>query len=86
MVGTVIVGFGLTVILKFWGVPGQPFRVGVTTKLPVNGVLPVFVVVKLISPLPVADRPMLALEFVQFIVAEEVPMKFTVTIAPAQTL
>lgn len=82
----VTVGLGLTVILKFWGVPGQPFKVGVTTKLPINWVLPVFIVVKLISPLPVAAKPMPVLEFVQFIVAEEVPIKFTVAIAPAHTV
>lgn len=86
LAGAATVGTGFTVIIKFCTAPTQPFRLGVTTKLAVNGKPPALVAKKLISPLPLAPRPILISEFVQSIVAEAVPVKFTKTCEPAQTL
>ena len=66
-------------MVKFCGVPGQPFKFGVTVKLATNGVLPTFVAIKLISPLPEAASPMAGSEFVQAKAAEAVPAKTTPT-------
>ena len=82
----VTVGNGLIVTVKFCAVPLQPFWDGVTTRLPINGVVPALMPVKLIFPMPVAPSPMAVLEFVQLKVAPLVPLKFTATVVPAQTL
>ena len=65
----VIVGNGLTVIVKVIGVPGhevEPLVLnGVTVMVPEIGVAPVFVAVKLIPLVPDAPRPMAVLLLVQ---------------------
>ena len=61
--------FGLMVIVKVIGVPGQEVAPlvlkGVTVINPDIGLVPVFVLVKLIALVPDAPRPMAVLSFVQ---------------------
>ena len=60
------VGVGFTVMIYVSGVPLQPLAVGVMEILAVAGVLPVLVAVNPgISPVPLADKPMEVLSFVQ---------------------
>jgi hypothetical protein len=60
------VGVGLTVIVNCKGVPGQPFAVGVTVIVAINGVVPVFWVGNETNeePDPLAARPMAVLSLV----------------------
>jgi hypothetical protein len=61
----VAVGVGLTVMVKVFGNPGQPFAVGVTTILAVIGELVVLVAVKMGKfPVPEAAKPILVAELV----------------------
>ena len=61
-----IVGVGLTVMVKKADVPAQPLAVGVTSIILVIGELPgLFAVNEPILPVPVADNPIIAAEFVQ---------------------
>lgn len=64
LAGTFMVGAGVTVRVKFCGVPVQPFSVGVTTKFPVVDVTTVEAI-KLMFPEPEVPRPISILEFVQ---------------------
>ena len=59
-----IVGLGVTVMVKFWAVPVQPFRVGMTLMVPV-WVVATLLAVKLMSPLPLPASPILVLVLVQ---------------------
>ena len=60
------IGLGLTVMVKVFDVPAQPFTVGVTVMVPVMGVLPELVEVKPGTlPVPLAPSPMEVLLFVQ---------------------
>jgi len=60
------VGEGLTVIAKLVDDPVQPFTEGVIVIVAVTGVVPLLVAVnELISPVPLAPRPMLVAVFVQ---------------------
>ena len=53
-------------IVNVFGVPTQPFALGVIVIVDVTGAVPVFVAVNVaISPLPFAAKPMLASLFVQ---------------------
>jgi hypothetical protein len=66
MAETVNVCKELTVIVKLWGVPTQPFAVGVTVIVAVTGLALPFVAVKAgILPVPLAAKPMLVVLFVQ---------------------
>lgn len=57
------------VIVKFCGVPTQPLKVGVATKLPVSTVDPLLVLVKdAISPEPIVPIPIVPSELVQLTV------------------
>ena len=85
LLGWFMVGAGVTVIVKFWATPGQPFPLGVTIRFPVVG-LPTLAAVKLILPLPLAPRPMATLEFVQLKLGFPVPLKLTTTIALEHTV
>ena len=59
-------GVGLTVIVKFCGVPAQPFAKGVTVMVATIGVELAFVAVKAgIVPTPVAASPIEGCELVQ---------------------
>ena len=79
-------GIGWIVIEKFCGIPTQPFRLGVTTRLPIKGVFTALVLKKLMFPTPLATSPIPGLEFVQLKVAPLVPLKLDVTASPGQTL
>lgn len=85
LLGWFTLGAGVTVMVKFCGMPGQPFSVGITVKLPVVGA-PTLAAVKLMLPVPLAPSPMAVLEFVQINVGLTVPLKGTVTMAPEQTV
>ena len=66
----------MTVIVKVFGGPEQPFAFGETVMVAITGVIPEFVVVKLgIFPLPVAAKPIEVLSFVQ---SKVVPATFPV--------
>ena len=53
-------------MVNVFGVPTQPFAVGVIVIVDVTGAVPALVAVNVaMSPLPLAARPMLASEFVQ---------------------
>ena len=66
LVGTVIIGNGLTVMLKVVGKPTHVNAEGVTVKTPVIGANPKFVPLKLaIFPVPLAPIPIPAFVFVQ---------------------
>lgn len=59
-------GVGLTVIIKFCGVPAQPFAVGVTVIVAVTAALVLLVAVNAaILPEPLAARPIEVVLFVQ---------------------
>lgn len=63
---TVNVCKGLTVMVKVWAVPKQPFTVGVTVMVAITGLAVPFVAVKAaIVPVPLAAKPMVVLLFVQ---------------------
>ena len=63
--GVTTVGVGCTVIVNDDDVPTQPATVGVTVIVATWSVVPLFVAVNTaISPLPLAERPILALVFV----------------------
>ena len=75
LTGGVITGSGLMIIVYVTGLPGQPFKVGVTVMVPAIAALVVLVAVKAgMLPVPVAARPMAGLLLVQ------------VKVAPAGTL
>jgi hypothetical protein len=75
--GKTTVGVGLTVIVKVFGVPKQPFAFGVTVMVAVTDINPVFIAVKLaMLPLPTVAKPMDAVSFVQSkVVPEAFPEK-----------
>jgi hypothetical protein len=83
------VGFGSTVIVNEVGVPVQvtPAFVydGVTVIVPEIGVMPALVAVKLVmSPVPLAARPIAVLVFVQlYTVPGTLPLNDTVVVALA---
>lgn len=84
---TVAVGF--TVMVKVVAGPGQPLADGVTVIVAVCTVEVLFVAVKeAILPLPLAVRPIDALELVQlYVVPLREPLKFTAVVdAPAHTV
>ena len=59
-------GVGLTVIVKLFELPIQPFASGVTVTIAVTATLPLLMAVNDgILPVPVAAKPMPALLFVQ---------------------
>lgn len=63
-VSVLTVGLGLTVIVKFSGVPGQVANVGVTVIIPLIGVFVEFVAVKAaILPVPFDAKPIEEFEF-----------------------
>ena len=68
------VGGGVTVIVKFCGVPGQFPNVGVTIIVDVLLVVPVLVPTKeAMLPDPLAPKPVVVLLFIQLKVAPAVP-------------
>jgi hypothetical protein len=77
---TVVVG--LTVIVKDWEGPAQPLAEGVTVIVAVTGTLVLLMTVKaLMSPLPLAARPMEGVLFVHAkVVPETFPVKETVEV------
>ena len=83
LAGTAILGVGLTVIVKLWAAPGQPFASGVTVIVAVTATLDTLVAKKDgISPVPLAAKPMVVLSFVQpKLVPLTEPVKFTVPVA-----
>ena len=83
---TAMVGCGTTLMLKFCTVPGQVFNNGVTLTFANKVDAPELVLIKLMSPVPLAPRPTLVLEFVQLNTAPAVPAKLTTTGTPGQTL
>lgn len=85
LLGWLTVGAGVTVMVKFCAMPGQPFSLGVTITVPVVGMVTV-AALKLMSPVPLAPRPMLVLVFVQLNVGLTVPSKITLTGSPEQTV
>ena len=61
--GLTTVGVGLTVTVKFMGVPVHPLAVGVTVTVVVTGVVPVFDAVKTgIFPEPLVPKPTLLVD------------------------
>jgi hypothetical protein len=63
-------GGGFTVIVYEFGVPAQPFTVGITVMVAVTGLLPVLVAVNASTlPVPLATRPIDGSELVQVYVA-----------------
>ncbi len=85
LAGTVTFGAGLTVMVKFCVAPAQPIDVGVTAILASVGAL-TLAAVKLMLPVPVAPSPMVVFELVQSKAGAPVPVKLTVTGAPAHTI
>ena len=83
--GWLTLGSGFTVTVNVWEGPTQPFSEGVTVMVPVV-VDTTLEAVKLISPEPLAPKPMLVFEFVQLNVGFPVPTKPTDTWFPAQTI
>ena len=85
-----IVGVGFTVIVKFCGVPVQPFKVGVTVMVAVTGEAVAFVAVNTaMFPVPLAPSPIDVVLFVQLkvVVAVLFPVKVTAVVdAFAQTV
>lgn len=66
LTGTVTSGSGLTVIVKFKGVPAQPLENGVTVIVEVMGEVELFIALKTGRlPLPFEGSPIAELEFVQ---------------------
>ena len=66
LAGVFTVGVGFTVILNTLAEPLQPFAVGVIVILAVDGLLPVFVAVKVpILPVPLDARPIAAMLLLQ---------------------
>jgi hypothetical protein len=64
--GVVTVGVGLTVTVKVWAEPLQPFAEGVTEKSPEIAVVPLLVPAKgAIVPVPDEPRPIEVLSLVQ---------------------
>ncbi len=87
--GSETVGVGLTVIVKVWEGPVQPFAEGETVIVATIIVVPVLVAVKAaMFPEPLAARPMLGWLFVQMnVVPETAPEKFTAAVvAPLQSV
>jgi hypothetical protein len=81
-------GFGRTVMVKFKGVPEQPFKVGVTDKLAVIELNVLFTALKTgMAPVPLAPSPMVELLLVQLNVdPPSEDEKFTAEVdTPAQT-
>ncbi len=86
--GTTTTGVGLTVIVYEAGVPGQPLAVGVTVIVAITGSAELFVPVNAgVSPIPLAESPILASELIHSNVAPGVVLvKFEAAIAaPLQT-
>lgn len=55
-------GVGLTVMVKFWGVPAHPSNNGVTVTVDVTGAVPELVAVNDgMFPVPLAPSPMVVL-------------------------
>ena len=76
-------------IVKLLLAPLQPLATGVTVIVDTTGVVPVFIPAKLlILPVPLADKPIDVVLFVQlYTVPETVPLKFTADIvAPLHTV
>lgn len=66
LTGTVTSGSGLTVIVKFKGVPAQPLDMGVTVIIEDMGESELFIAVKTGRlPLPLEGSPIAELELVQ---------------------
>ena len=80
-----MVGKGFILTSKFWLMPVQPPKFGVTTILPVV-ITATLAAVNPMSPVPLAPKPMVVLLFVQENVAPDVPVKATATGVPAQAL
>ena len=81
-----IVGLGLTVILKFVGVPGQVPNCGVTVTVDTSCMVIPVLEVKLILPAPLATSPVFVLLLVQLKTALVLPVKLTATGCPVQTV
>ncbi len=64
LAGVLAVGEGLTVMVKVWAGPVQPFSEGVTVMVAV-WVVATLALVKLMLPLPLGPRPMAGLLLVQ---------------------
>ena len=81
-------GFGRTVMVKFKGVPEQPFKVGVTDTLAVIELDVLFTALKTgMAPVPLAPSPIVELLLVQLnVVPTSGDEKFTAEVdTPAQT-
>ena len=64
--GCATVGVGFTFIVNVFGVPGQPFDIGVTLMVAITTVFPGFIAANDgIVPTPVAIRPIAGLSFIQ---------------------
>ena len=81
-----IVGLGLTVILKFVGVPGQVPNCGVTVTVDTSCMVIPVLEVKLILPAPLATSPVFVLLLVQLNALPAVPENIILTGRPAQTV
>ena len=87
--GTVTAGVGFTVMVYVEGVPGQPLAVGVTVIVAVIGAVPALVAVKAgVLPVPLAARPIAALELVHAKVVPATPLVklLAATAPPLQTV
>ena len=87
--GTITVGVGFTVMEYEEGVPTQALAVGVTVMFAIIGAVVVLVAVnEAISPMPLADKPMVVLSLIQSKVAPAVGLvKFVaVVVAASQTI
>ena len=78
-------GVGLTVMVKIFGMPGQPAADGVTVIVAVTGALDALMAVKaIIFPLPDAASPIDVLLFVQLkVVPLTAPEKFIALVVEA---
>ena len=79
-------GNGLVEMVKLWLGPIQPFSEGVTMTVPITQGVGSESAIKLISPVPLASKPIAVFEFVQLNVGFGVPENNTANTVPPQAV